>query len=68
LAVAIYFQEFGGVDYAGVRMGKNLNSKISTSGWLVAILLLFLCFPVCWIPIVSMRERYMVCRQCGAEG
>jgi predicted RNA-binding Zn-ribbon protein involved in translation (DUF1610 family) len=40
------------------------RSKISTGGWIMFVLLLFFCWPICWVGIL-MKEDYRVCADCG---
>lgn len=38
--------------------------KISTAGWVVFAILLFFCFPLCWIGLL-MKEDQRACNNCG---
>ena len=45
-----------------------IRRDVSAGGVLVAILLfLFLCWPLCWLPLVMMREETRCCRRCSAK-
>lgn len=46
--------------YAPPRMVQ----KISTAGWVVFAVLLFFCFPLCWIGLL-MKEDQRACNNCG---
>lgn len=41
--------------------------KISTAGWVTFWLLMIFCFPLFWIGLL-MKERRLMCRNCGAVG
>jgi hypothetical protein len=40
------------------------KQKISTAGWILFVVLLLLCFPLCWIGLL-MKEDYRSCSFCG---
>ena len=42
------------------------DSRISTGGWVVFAILVFLCLPLCWIGLL-MKEDYTTCRDCGIK-
>lgn len=42
-----------------------VESKISQDGWVVFIVLLFFCLPLCWIGLL-MRQETRVCPVCRA--
>lgn len=48
--------------YAPVRIEK----KISTVGWVVFVILLFLFLILCWIGLL-IKEEYRVCSNCGMK-
>jgi len=50
--------------YAGQAMTL---SKVSTGGWVVFAILLFVCFPLFWIPLITMKDRRAQCPQCRIE-
>lgn len=40
-------------------------SKITTGGWILAIAMFcLLCWPLCWIPLVAMKEQHAQCPRC----
>ncbi len=39
-------------------------SKVTTGGWVLFGLLLLMCFPFCWIPLISMKEHGAKCPRC----
>lgn len=41
------------------------TSKVSGGGWVMFVVLLICCFPLCFIPLVAMRETGRKCGQCG---
>lgn len=41
------------------------TSKVSGGGWVLFVVLLICCFPLCWIPLIAMRETGRKCGQCG---
>lgn len=43
-----------------------VRSKISTAGWVLFVILLLGCFPVCWIGLL-ITENYRVCGECGIK-
>jgi hypothetical protein len=43
-----------------------LKQRISTAGWIVFAVLIFLCIFLCWIPLITMREQSHACPQCRA--
>ena len=40
------------------------KQKISTAGWILFVVLLLACFPLCWIGLL-MKEDYRACSFCG---
>ena len=44
----------------------EVRKKISSDGWLVFIILLFLCTPFFWVGLL-MKKTYSVCPVCQAE-
>jgi uncharacterized membrane protein len=43
------------------------DEKISTGGWVMFVALLFLCFVLCWIPLLAMKESQRRCRNCMSK-
>ncbi len=45
----------------------RIEKKMSSNGWILFIVLLMLCFPLCWIPFVmdDMKEEKRRCMSCG---
>lgn len=41
-------------------------SKVASEGWIVFFVLLFLCFPLCFIGLL-IRDKYQACASCGIE-
>jgi hypothetical protein len=49
----------------GYQGAALVQSKISSGGWVLFILMtIFLCWPLCWIPLVTMKDRRSVCAHC----
>lgn len=46
-----------------------VSSKMSTAGWVLFVVLLLLCFPLCWLPFVmsGMKEEVRTCASCGTK-
>jgi hypothetical protein len=44
----------------------EVKSKISTAGWVIFVVLLIACFPLCIIGLF-IKEDYRVCRSCGIK-
>jgi hypothetical protein len=40
------------------------QQKISTAGWILFVVLLLACFPLCWIGLL-IKEDYRTCSFCG---
>ena len=47
--------------YVGAPMHA---SKISTGGWIMFVVLLIFCFPLCFIPLLTMKDRAPKCARC----
>lgn len=48
--------------YAG---HAKVISKITTGGWVLFVaMVLFLCWPLCWLPLVFLRDRRCECPGC----
>lgn len=53
--------------YCGSRALPTTKKKVSSAGWAFFwILLLFLCFPLCWIGLF-MKDEFRVCGDCGMK-
>lgn len=48
--------------YQGMPQSRE---KISTAGWILFVVLIFLCIFLCWIPLITMKSRANACPQCG---
>lgn len=53
--------------YCGFAGQPVQYTSITTAGWIVFVLLLFLCIILCWIPLISMREQKTVCPGCRTK-
>jgi hypothetical protein len=47
--------------YQGAPLAR---SKISTAGWILFVVSLFVCFPLFFIGLL-LKDRYRVCASCG---
>jgi GYF domain 2/LITAF-like zinc ribbon domain len=51
--------------YCGAH-GSGVHIKsVSTGGWIVFVVLLVLCFVLCWVPLVTMKDQKTKCVRCG---
>ena len=50
----------------GAAYLPTVEKKVSSEGWLIFILLLFFCVPLCWIGLL-MKQEYRVCPVCHAD-
>ena len=46
-----------------------IKTQLGSSGWVVFILLLLFCLPLCWLPFVisSLQEEQRKCGSCGTR-
>lgn len=49
----------------GFHGHMRITNKISTGGWILFVVLIFLCIFLCWIPLVAMKDYAQFCPQCG---
>lgn len=52
--------------FCGTRSWPITRSQISTGGWVVFVVMLFVCFPLCFIGLL-MKDEYRVCSGCGMK-
>lgn len=53
--------------FCSIRRPPRVETKISVGGWIVfVVLLLFLCWPICWVGLL-MKDEYRVCSGCGVR-
>ena len=52
--------------YCGTSRPPEVCSKISTAGWVLFVVLLISCFPLCVIGLF-IKEDYRVCSSCGIK-
>lgn len=50
--------------WAGLPTQLAQVSKINTSGWITFFVLLFFCFPLCWLGLM-MKDKTTKCPACG---
>jgi len=53
-----------GCPYCHAAYPPLLMQKISAAGWIVFVILLLTCLPLCWIGLL-IKEDYRVCANCG---
>lgn len=51
--------------HCGAQGSGVHSSKVSTGGWIVFVLLFIVCFVLCWIPLVWMKDQTTRCMRCG---
>src|SRR5690242_11746323 len=46
-----------------------ITEKVSGGGWVLFVVLLLLCFPLCWLPFVlkGCKEEIRRCASCGTK-
>ncbi|MGO9642076.1 MAG: LITAF-like zinc ribbon domain-containing protein [Candidatus Acidiferrales bacterium] len=46
-----------------------IEKKVSSNGWVIFVLLLLFCLPLCWLPFVidGCKEDIRRCSSCGAK-
>jgi hypothetical protein len=48
-------------------LGPHLvDEKVATGGWVLLVVLLFLCFPLFWIGL-CIKERHTICGYCRVQ-
>jgi hypothetical protein len=55
-----------GCPYCGTHAPTYTASRVSESGWIMFVVLMFFCFPLFWIGLL-MRENYRVCSNCAGH-
>jgi lipopolysaccharide-induced tumor necrosis factor-alpha factor len=53
---------FCGSEYPPVE-----SEQISQAGWVLFVVLILFCIPLCWIPLISMKEKQRRCSDCGTK-
>jgi DNA-directed RNA polymerase subunit RPC12/RpoP len=53
--------------YCNSREIPRKADEISTGGWVVFAVLLLFCIPLCWIPLITMKEQKRYCYDCGMK-
>jgi hypothetical protein len=48
------------------RLPPVIQNKVSTTGWVVLVVMLLFCFPLFWVGLL-IKEDYRVCRSCGIK-
>jgi DNA-directed RNA polymerase subunit RPC12/RpoP len=53
-------------DHIGIPLHRQ---KVSGAGWILFVVLLFVCFPLCWLPFVvdGCKVRTRICVHCGEQ-
>jgi hypothetical protein len=52
--------------YCGTEEPPEVKTRMSTTGWVVFVILLICCFPLCLLGLLA-REDYRVCGDCGIK-
>jgi predicted RNA-binding Zn-ribbon protein involved in translation (DUF1610 family) len=50
--------------FCGSAKLPKRKSEISTKGWVICLVLLILCFPLCWLGLF-IKEESKFCRDCN---
>ncbi len=50
--------------YCGTGHPPRARFQVSTGGWVLFVILLLFCFPLCFIGLL-LQESYRVCDDCG---
>ena len=47
----------------------NIKKELSGGGWVLFVVLLLLCFPLCWLPFVidGCKNEIRKCASCGCK-
>lgn len=55
--------------YCGNEGIPRVTTVVSTMGWVVFVILLLGCFPLCWLPFVikGLKEEQRRCSACGIK-
>jgi lipopolysaccharide-induced tumor necrosis factor-alpha factor len=53
--------------YCGSTAPPREREEISQAGWIVFVVLILFCIPLCWIPLISMKEKIRNCSDCGSK-
>lgn len=55
--------------FCGHEGRPGIKKKLSGSGWVLFVVLLLLCFPMCWLPFVidGCKEEERKCFRCGSR-
>lgn len=55
--------------YCGYEGEPQVNKVVSGTGWLVFVILLFVCPLLCWLPFIvkAFKEEQMRCSACGTK-
>ncbi|OYT73894.1 MAG: hypothetical protein CFK52_00640 [Chloracidobacterium sp. CP2_5A] len=68
---AYHYHPPGGISgfvcpYCRTGLPPRFVSKVSAAGWIILVLLLFLCWPLFWVGFL-IREERCLCRVCGGR-
>ncbi len=56
-----------GCPYCGSTERPRTTEEISTTGWVLFAVLVMLCWPLCWIPLISCKEQRRYCMDCRGQ-
>jgi predicted RNA-binding Zn-ribbon protein involved in translation (DUF1610 family) len=52
--------------FCGTDEWPDVDSKVSTGGWVLFVGLLIFCFPLCFLGLL-VKEEYRACSSCGVK-
>jgi len=55
--------------YCGNEGGPVVNKQMSTGGWVLFVVLIIFCLPLCWLPFIldGCKEDVRTCASCNAK-
>ncbi|HOV27974.1 MAG TPA: LITAF-like zinc ribbon domain-containing protein [Pseudobacteroides sp.] len=55
--------------HCGTEAMPYIKKRVSAGGWVMFIVLLLFCIPLCWLPFVidAFKEEERFCRGCGLK-
>jgi DNA-directed RNA polymerase subunit RPC12/RpoP len=59
----------GACPYCGHQGPRLIQKQLSQGGWILFVVLLLLCFPLCWLPFVidGCKDKTAKCAACGLK-
>ena len=43
------------------------REEINSGGWVLFVVLILFCIPLCWIPLITMKDKIRHCSSCGTK-